>query len=96
MVTRRTLLAALTHDGHFRPFHRCPSRSPHVRASTAPLNQPGPCDLDGDPSAAADIAAGVFARLPDSYRTGLVRSRAVDLQNQLTGRHRERLADAIE
>ncbi|MFB6712962.1 MULTISPECIES: hypothetical protein [unclassified Streptomyces] len=51
--------------------------------------------IDGDPSAAADAAAGVFARLPDSYRTGLVRSRAVDLQNQLTGRHREVLANAI-
>ncbi|MFJ5726335.1 twin-arginine translocation signal domain-containing protein [Streptomyces sp. NPDC093149] len=52
--------------------------------------------IDGDPSAAADTAAGVFARLPDSYRTGLVRSRATELQNQLTGRHRERLANAIE
>ncbi|WP_406501550.1 helix-turn-helix domain-containing protein [Streptomyces sp. NBC_01590] len=52
--------------------------------------------IDGDPGAAADAAADVFTRLPDSYRTGLVRSRAIDLQNQLTGRHREQLANAIQ
>ncbi|MFI5619493.1 hypothetical protein [Streptomyces sp. NPDC051567] len=40
-------------------------------------------------------AAGVFERLPDSYRQGLVRSRAETLHRRLTGRARGHLGDAL-
>ncbi|WP_138907335.1 helix-turn-helix domain-containing protein [Streptomyces chryseus] len=52
--------------------------------------------LEGDPRAAADLAADTFERLPASYRTGLIRSRAVGLHHQLTGRHRDQLGQALE
>ncbi|MFF1834172.1 transcriptional regulator [Streptomyces sp. NPDC058231] len=51
--------------------------------------------VEGDPSAAADMAVETFERLPTSYRTGLVRSRAEGLHHQLTGRHRDRLGEAL-
>ncbi|MEV7417702.1 transcriptional regulator [Streptomyces sp. NPDC089919] len=50
---------------------------------------------DKDPNAAADMAAGVFTRLPGPYREGLVRTRATSLQHSLTGRPRDRLAQAL-
>lgn len=51
--------------------------------------------LDGDPTVAADMAAGVFERLPTSYREGLVRSRAEGLRRTLTGRPQGRLGEAL-
>ncbi|WP_433916913.1 helix-turn-helix domain-containing protein [Streptomyces sp. NBC_01744] len=51
--------------------------------------------IEGDPGAAADMAVETFERLPASYRTGLVRSRAEGLHIQLTGRHRARLGEVL-
>ncbi|WP_329046615.1 hypothetical protein [Streptomyces sp. NBC_01422] len=39
--------------------------------------------------------AEAFAELPDSYRTGLVRSRATALHRQLSGRPRDQLGQAL-
>ncbi|MFE6787826.1 serine hydrolase [Streptomyces sp. NPDC057680] len=50
---------------------------------------------DGDPTAAAEMAAGVLARLPGPYRDGLVRSRADALHRQLTGRPHDHLGQAL-
>ncbi|WP_331730504.1 helix-turn-helix domain-containing protein [Streptomyces sp. NBC_01174] len=50
---------------------------------------------DGDVGMAASTAAEAFAELPDSYRTGLVRSRATALHRQLSGRPRDRLGQAL-
>ncbi|WP_241847735.1 transcriptional regulator [Streptomyces sp. CB02009] len=50
---------------------------------------------DGDPTAAAEMAAGVLARLPCPYRDGLVRSRADALRRQLTGRPHDHLGQAL-
>ncbi|WP_175408530.1 transcriptional regulator [Streptomyces sp. TRM64462] len=50
---------------------------------------------DGDPTAAAEMAVGVFERLPVSYRQGLVRSRAMGLQRSLTGRPGALLGDVL-
>lgn len=51
--------------------------------------------VDGDSPAAADMAAGVFERLPVSYREGLVRSRAEALHRTLTGRPQVLLGDVL-
>ncbi|NUK14029.1 helix-turn-helix domain-containing protein [Streptomyces lunaelactis] len=51
--------------------------------------------VDGDPTAAADMAAGVFERLPTSYREGLIRSRAEVLRRMLTGRPYDRLGEVL-
>ncbi|OEJ21539.1 transcriptional regulator [Streptomyces agglomeratus] len=51
--------------------------------------------LEGDPSAAADMATETFERLPASYRTGLIRSRAAGLHRQLAGRDRDQLGDVL-
>ncbi|MGW6214038.1 transcriptional regulator [Streptomyces sp. NPDC055109] len=51
--------------------------------------------LDGDPSAAANMAAAVFDRLPAPYRDGLVRSRAESLHRDLSGRPRDLLGQAL-
>lgn len=40
---------------------------------------------DGDPQAAADMATGVWERLPTGYRTGLVRTRAETLRDTHRG-----------
>ncbi|MGW6414858.1 transcriptional regulator [Streptomyces sp. NPDC055055] len=50
---------------------------------------------DGDPTAAAEMAAGVLERLPASYREGIVRSRAETLHRQLAGLPRDHLAHAF-
>ncbi|WP_285574073.1 transcriptional regulator [Streptomyces sp. RTGN2] len=73
------------------------TRSPSVMTRALLKMDTAAClRLDGDPGAAADAAADIFERLPDSYRTGLIRSRALDLHHHLTGRHRDRLAAVIE
>jgi hypothetical protein len=51
--------------------------------------------LDGDPSASAQMAAGIFDRLPASYRDGLIRSRAEALHQALNGRPRDLLGQAL-
>ncbi|MFB7452936.1 transcriptional regulator [Streptomyces sp. NPDC056194] len=50
---------------------------------------------DGDPTAAAEMAAGVLDRLPGPYRDGLVRSRAEALHRQLVGRPHDHLGQAL-
>ncbi|MFJ7130454.1 helix-turn-helix domain-containing protein [Streptomyces sp. NPDC098101] len=50
---------------------------------------------DGDPTGAAEMAAGVFDRLPTSYREGLVRSRAEALRQRLDGKARAHLGDVL-
>ncbi|GEB57420.1 transcriptional regulator [Streptomyces gardneri] len=50
---------------------------------------------DGDPTAAAEMAAGVLDRLPVAFREGLVRSRAEALHRQLSGRPRDHLGQAL-
>ncbi|MFJ4870486.1 helix-turn-helix domain-containing protein [Streptomyces sp. NPDC088757] len=50
---------------------------------------------EGDPTGAAEMAAGVFDRLPASYREGLVRSRAEALCRRLDGRARVHLGDVL-
>ncbi|MFE7586417.1 transcriptional regulator [Streptomyces gardneri] len=50
---------------------------------------------DGDPTAAAKMAAGVLDRLPVAFREGLVRSRAEALHRQLSGRARDHLGQAL-
>lgn len=50
---------------------------------------------DHDPQAAAEMATGVWERLPASYRTGLVRTRAETLRDTLAGRPREQLTDTL-
>ncbi|MFJ9691537.1 transcriptional regulator [Kitasatospora sp. NPDC101183] len=50
---------------------------------------------DGDPTAAADMAAEVWQRLPDAFRDGLVRSRAEALHLTLPGVARARLGEAL-
>lgn len=50
---------------------------------------------EGDPTAAAEMAAGVFDRLPRSYREGLIRSRAEALRQRLDGRAHDRLSEAL-
>lgn len=50
---------------------------------------------DGDPTAAAEMAAAVYDRLPAAYRQGLIRSRAEALHHQLDGRARDHLGQAL-
>jgi hypothetical protein len=42
-------------------------------------------NADGDSSAAADKAAGVWEQLPEAYPDGLIRSRAEALHQALPG-----------
>ncbi|MEU8892879.1 hypothetical protein [Streptomyces sp. NPDC048442] len=51
--------------------------------------------VDGDPGAAADMAVGVYDRLPAAYRSGLVHSRAQLLHRHLDGTPRQLLGDAL-
>ncbi|MFC9602429.1 transcriptional regulator [Streptomyces niveus] len=51
--------------------------------------------LDGDPSSSAEMAAGIFDRLPTPYRDGLIRSRAAALHQTLGGRPRDLLGQAL-
>ncbi|MFF2926630.1 transcriptional regulator, partial [Streptomyces celluloflavus] len=51
--------------------------------------------LDGDPSSSAEMAAGIFDRLPAPYRDGLIRSRAEVLHQALGGRPRDLLGQAL-
>ncbi|MGA5643320.1 transcriptional regulator [Streptomyces cinereoruber] len=51
--------------------------------------------LDGDAAMAAEMAAGVFDRLPVPYRVGLVRSRAEALRQALDGQPRALLGQAL-
>lgn len=50
---------------------------------------------DGDPVAAADKAVGIWERLPQAYREGLVRSRAEALHQALPGAAHARLGEAL-
>ncbi|WP_405583482.1 transcriptional regulator [Streptomyces sp. NBC_01190] len=50
---------------------------------------------DGEPAAAADRAVDIWERLPEPYRDGLVRSRAVTLHQVLPGAARSRLGEAL-
>ncbi|WP_159043000.1 MULTISPECIES: hypothetical protein [unclassified Streptomyces] len=50
---------------------------------------------DGDPTAAAEMAAGVLDRLPGPHRDDLVRSRAEALRRQLTGRPHTHLGQVL-
>ncbi|MFE7046158.1 hypothetical protein ACFU9X_44300 [Streptomyces atratus] len=51
--------------------------------------------IDGDPGAAAEMAAAVYDRLPAAYRGGLVYSRAKLLHRHLTSAPRRLLGDAL-
>ncbi|MGW2372089.1 hypothetical protein [Kitasatospora sp. NPDC001683] len=51
--------------------------------------------VDGDPSGAAEMASGVWERLPATYREGLIRSRAETLHRRLTGRPYALLGEAL-
>ncbi|MEU3668362.1 hypothetical protein [Streptomyces virginiae] len=51
--------------------------------------------VDGDPGAAAEMAAAVYDRLPPAYRSGLVHSRAQLLHRHLDGALRRLLGDAL-
>lgn len=51
--------------------------------------------LDGDPSAASAMAAGIFDRLPAPYRDGLIRSRATALHQTLGDLPRDLLGQAL-
>ncbi|MFG2416712.1 hypothetical protein [Streptomyces goshikiensis] len=51
--------------------------------------------VDGDPGAAAAMAAAVYDRLPPAYRSGLARSRAQLLHQHLDGAPRRLLGDAL-
>ncbi|MFF5663449.1 transcriptional regulator [Streptomyces griseofuscus] len=51
--------------------------------------------LDGDPSTAAEMAVGIFDRLPGPYRDGLIRSRAEALRQALDGRPRDLLGQIL-
>ncbi|MFJ1581910.1 helix-turn-helix domain-containing protein [Streptomyces sp. NPDC088197] len=52
-------------------------------------------NADGDSAAAADKAVGIWARLPQAYREGLVRSRAEALHQALPGAAHARLGEAL-
>jgi len=72
------------------------TRSPSVMVRALLAMDTAAClRVGGDPTAAADMAAGVFERLPTSYREGLVRSRAEGLRRTLTGRPHDRLGEAL-
>jgi len=72
------------------------TNSPSVMARALLAMDTAAClRADGDPSAAADMAAAVFDRLPGSYRQGLVRSRAESLHRQLDGHARDRLGEVL-
>ncbi|MGA5820870.1 helix-turn-helix transcriptional regulator [Kitasatospora sp. NPDC094028] len=51
--------------------------------------------VDGDHTGAAEMAVGVWQRLPSVYREGLIRSRASLLHEKLTGRAHEVLGGAL-
>ncbi|WP_256177918.1 transcriptional regulator [Kitasatospora aureofaciens] len=51
--------------------------------------------VDGDHAGAAEMAAGVWERLPNGYREGLIRSRAELLHKKLTGRGHLMLGEAL-
>ncbi|MEV7183406.1 transcriptional regulator [Kitasatospora sp. NPDC093102] len=51
--------------------------------------------VDGDPTGAAEMASGVWERLPATYREGLIRSRTETLHRQLTGRPYVLLGEAL-
>ncbi|MFD9477747.1 hypothetical protein [Streptomyces nojiriensis] len=51
--------------------------------------------VDGDPGAAAKMAAAVYDRLPAAYRSGLVHSRAQLLHLHLDGAPCQLLGDAL-
>ncbi|MEV7775925.1 hypothetical protein [Kitasatospora sp. NPDC086791] len=51
--------------------------------------------IEGNHGAAADLAARVWTELPLLHRSGLVRSRATDLQLALNGRAADHLAQAL-
>lgn len=51
--------------------------------------------VEGNPSSAAEMATGVWERLPESYRGGLIRSRAEVLHRALTGRPRAQFGELL-
>ncbi|MFD9100306.1 hypothetical protein ACFVZN_04465 [Streptomyces virginiae] len=51
--------------------------------------------VDGDPTAAAEMAAAVYDRLPPAYRGGLVQSRAQLLHRHLNDALRRLLSGAL-
>ena len=72
------------------------TRSPSVLTRALLEMDAATClNADGDPSAAADKAVGVWERLPEAYRDGLVRSRAETLHHMLPGDAHARLGEAL-
>jgi hypothetical protein len=51
--------------------------------------------IDGDHTGAAEMASGVWERLPVGYREGLVRSRAQTLHQRLSGSAHTTLGEAL-
>ncbi|MEU0687077.1 helix-turn-helix domain-containing protein [Streptomyces uncialis] len=51
--------------------------------------------VDGDQSAAAELASDIWTRLPDAYRQGLVRSRAESLHRTMSGTAQSRFGDVL-
>ncbi|WP_316521742.1 hypothetical protein [Kitasatospora brasiliensis] len=69
--------------------------SPSVTARALPAVDTAKClRVDGDPTGAAEMAPGVWERLPAAYREGLIRSRTETLHRQLTGRPHALLGEA--
>jgi hypothetical protein len=72
------------------------TRSPSVMTRALLEMDAATClNADGDPTAAADKAVGIWERLPEAYRDGLVRSRAVALHQVLPGPAHARLGEAL-
>ncbi|WP_093491584.1 helix-turn-helix transcriptional regulator [Streptomyces sp. 2112.3] len=72
------------------------TRSPSVMTRALLAMDAATClKVDGDDSAAADMAADVWQRLPQAYQDGLVRSRAEALHQSLVGSAHSRLGDAL-
>jgi hypothetical protein len=72
------------------------TRSPSVMTRALLEMDAATClHADGDPTAAADKAVGIWERLPAAYRDGLVRSRAEALHQVLPGSAHARLGEAL-
>ncbi|MGF1426523.1 twin-arginine translocation signal domain-containing protein [Kitasatospora sp. LaBMicrA B282] len=72
------------------------TRSPSVMTRALLTMDAATClSMDGDQTAAADMAVGVWQQLPSAYRDGLVRSRAEALHRTLSGPAHTRLGEAL-
>lgn len=72
------------------------TRSPSVMTRALLTLDAATClSADGDPTAAADLAVEVWRRLPQAYRSGLVRSRAEALHQALPGAAHARLGEVL-